>query len=98
MIKRIDFTGKFLSLNGEPITTPDGKEYAEINILLGNSLSMLKSDDPMRNIIIAKDIYTKKVIDLNESDVEFLLKQIKLLELSDLMFEELRLRIENDNK
>ena len=98
MIKRIDFTGKFTGLDGKPITSPDGKEYAEINILLGNSLSMLKSDDPMRNMIIAKDIYTKKVIDLNESDVEFLLKQIKLLELSDLMFEELRLRIENDNK
>lgn len=93
-MKQIDFTGKFLGLNGKPVTDENGKELPEINIFLGNSLVMIRSDEPIRNIEIARKIYTDRMITLEEADKRFLLEQIKKLELPDLIHEDLRARIE----
>jgi hypothetical protein len=97
-MKQIDFTGKFLGLDGLPIMISTDKELADINIFVGNALASLKTTDPLRNLMIAKDIFTKRLIYLNEADCIFLLDRIKELNLSDVLYEQLRSRIDNSKE
>ena len=93
-IKQIDFTGKFTSLDGTPIKNEFGKPLEDIYIFLGNKLAMIQSDEPMRNLEIAREIFTKKVISLKQADKDFLIKQLEKLMLPDLMLLQLKERIE----
>lgn len=90
-VYRLDFTGKFVGFDGEPVTDGNGNELADINVYIGNSLSMIRTDDPPRSLAIARKLYSDKLVDLEKHDKDYLFKLLpKLLNLSDLMLEQVQ--------
>lgn len=94
-MKKFDFTGSFKGLDGKSIIDEKGNNIPNINIYLGNALAMIKTKEPIRTITIAKKIFEEKAPSLEEADGKYILKLIKeKLNLPDLMYEQIRERIE----
>lgn len=108
-MKRVDFTGNFKGLNGKELEIIFYEKQEDGNVVkierkidpiyeyLGNALDSLNSktlEDKLRNSEFAKQIFTKKYIDLNKADEKFLIDKLIELNLQDRLFCQIHERIE----
>lgn len=109
-IKKVDFTGKFKGFDEKPLKydyideetgKPASKEFPEIYEFLGNRLGGLftkEAKDKMRCLEFAKEIYSKKCINLSDTDEEDLKERILDLNLNNIMFGQIMERIKESKK
>lgn len=93
-MKKVDFTGNFIGIDNEP-AVDERDEKIEISGFFSRKLSQQKTDDPIRTINLAKKIFEKKNVTLEDHDITYLKDIIKKMPLVDILTAELLTRLDN---
>jgi hypothetical protein len=93
-MKKVDFTGNFIGIDGEAVIDENGKKI-EISSYISKRLSQVKTDDPIRTINLCKKIFKEKNVSLEDHDIKYIKDNIKLLPIMDVLSAELLNRLES---
>jgi hypothetical protein len=96
-MKKVDFTGNFMSIDGEPAIDEDNNKI-EISSYISRVLSKSKSAEPIRTMNIAKKIFDERAPLMEEHDIKYIRGVIDNLNIIDLFRAECLRRLDDAEK